>query len=49
MELPICATCGVQYSAPRNDCPVCEDARQWVPDDGQEWTTYEELAAPTTT
>ena len=45
MELPICATCGVQYSAPRDDCPVCEDARQWVPIDGQEWTTYEELAA----
>ena len=45
MELPICATCGVQYSAPRDDCPVCEDARQWVPIDGQEWTTYEALAA----
>ena len=28
-----------------NDCPVCEDARQWVPEDGQQWTTYEELRA----
>lgn len=45
MELPICVTCGVQYDAPRDECPVCEDARQWVPVDGQQWTTYEAVAA----
>ena len=24
-------------------CPICEDARQWVPEDGQRWTTREAL------
>jgi glyoxylase-like metal-dependent hydrolase (beta-lactamase superfamily II) len=24
-------------------CPVCEDERQWVPEEGQRWTTLEEL------
>lgn len=41
--LPICATCGVQYGAPRPDCPICEDERQYVGWDGQRWTTLEEL------
>jgi glyoxylase-like metal-dependent hydrolase (beta-lactamase superfamily II) len=26
-------------------CPICEDERQWVPEDGQKWTSLEELAA----
>ena len=43
MSLPICVTCGVQYAAPRDDCPVCEDPRQYVPVSGQAWTTLEEL------
>ncbi len=41
--LPICATCGVQYGAPRPDCPNCEDERQSVGWNGQRWTTLEEL------
>jgi hypothetical protein len=44
----ICATCGTQYpdsEAPPPACPICEDARQWVPEDGQRWTTMDELAA----
>lgn len=41
--LPICVTCGVQYAAPRPDCPVCEDERQYVGWDGQRWTTLGEL------
>ncbi|GAA4615866.1 MBL fold metallo-hydrolase [Saccharopolyspora hordei] len=41
--LPICATCGTQYAHPRPDCPVCEDERQYVPADGQQWTDLEEL------
>ena len=47
MHHPICATCGVQFSAaeaPPAACPVCEDARQWVPEDGQRWTTLADLA-----
>jgi glyoxylase-like metal-dependent hydrolase (beta-lactamase superfamily II) len=42
----ICATCGAQFAAsdePPSECPVCEDARQWVPADGQKWTTLDEL------
>src|SRR4051794_23166417 len=41
--LPVCATCGVQFGGPAGACPVCEDARQYVPVDGQQWTTLEEL------
>jgi glyoxylase-like metal-dependent hydrolase (beta-lactamase superfamily II) len=46
--LPICHTCGVQFAVserPPETCPICEDARQWVPVDGQRWTTMDELAA----
>ena len=43
MALPICVTCGVQYAGDRDDCPVCEDARQYVGLDGQQWTTLHEL------
>jgi hypothetical protein len=41
--LPICKTCGVQYAAPREDCPICDDERQYVGWDGQQWTTLEAL------
>jgi hypothetical protein len=44
----ICETCGAHFTpseAPPERCPVCEDARQWVPEDGQRWTTFDELAA----
>jgi hypothetical protein len=47
MEHFICATCGVQFAGsdqPPAACPVCEDPRQWVPEDGQRWTTMAELA-----
>ncbi|WP_329261951.1 hypothetical protein OG417_27285 [Actinoallomurus sp. NBC_01490] len=42
-DLPICRTCGAQYGAPRADCPICEDERQYVGWDGQRWTTLAEL------
>ena len=43
-DLAICATCGVQFGTAEPDrCPVCEDARQYVPQSGQEWTTLAEL------
>ena len=44
----ICATCGAQYApsdTPPARCPICEDARQYVPEDGQRWTSTAELAA----
>lgn len=45
MEQPICRTCGVQYDAPREDCPVCLDERQYVGWGGQRWATLAELRA----
>jgi hypothetical protein len=42
----ICATCAVEtddLTAPPVECAVCEDERQWVPEDGQRWTTLAEL------
>jgi glyoxylase-like metal-dependent hydrolase (beta-lactamase superfamily II) len=42
----ICATCGVAYppaaTAPER-CPICEDSRQYVGANGQEWTTMDRL------
>jgi hypothetical protein len=44
----ICVTCGTQFPpsdrAPKA-CPICEDDRQFVGLDGQQWTTLEELRA----
>lgn len=45
ISYPVCRTCGVQYSAPRADCPVCDDERQYVGWNGQQWTTLAELRA----
>ena len=42
-DLPICRTCGVQYGAPREDCPICLDERQYVGWAGQQWTTLADL------
>jgi glyoxylase-like metal-dependent hydrolase (beta-lactamase superfamily II) len=42
----ICETCGAQFTpseAPPERCPVCEDQRQYVPEDGQRWLTPDEL------
>ncbi len=42
---PVCRTCAVQYppgSAP-STCTICTDERQWVPSDGQHWTTLGRL------
>lgn len=43
----ICVTCGVQYpdtGRPPAHCPICEDERQYVGWDGQQWTTMADLA-----
>lgn len=48
MTFPICETCGTQYPdspVPPEQCPVCEDERQYVGWGGQTWTTHEALAA----
>jgi len=42
----ICSACGTQYppsEAPPAHCPVCEDERQYLPPEGQSWTTLERL------
>jgi len=46
MEPWLCGTCGVEYDpvpSPPSACWICEDERQWVPRDGQRWTTASEL------
>jgi len=43
VTFPICVACGTQYSAPRADCPVCEDDRQYVPPGGQRWSDLAEF------
>jgi glyoxylase-like metal-dependent hydrolase (beta-lactamase superfamily II) len=48
VEHYLCVTCGTQYpasDAPPETCPICEDPRQYVPVDGQKWTTLDELRA----
>lgn len=49
-DLPICVTCGVQYrsdaaGAPPDRCIVCEDERQYVGYDGQQWTSLRSMRA----
>ena len=43
----ICITCGTQYpesaTAPAR-CIICEEERQYVPEEGQRWTTLEALS-----
>lgn len=47
MQNFICTQCGTQYGAtakPPPRCTICEDERQFVRYDGQQWTTIERLA-----
>ena len=41
-----CTACGTMYPAGTDPtcCVICEDDRQFVPSDGQTWTTRKELA-----
>jgi hypothetical protein len=42
----LCATCGTQFSLsemPPERCPICEDERQYVGWEGQQWTTLSAL------
>src|SRR5688572_20217873 len=42
----ICITCGTQYPAsdmPPAECPICMDDRQYINQQGQQWTTLAQL------
>lgn len=44
----ICSTCGTQYpesETPPQHCLICEDERQYIGWNGQQWTTLERLQA----
>lgn len=44
----ICITCGTQFpesEEPPSACPICEDERQYIGPNGQQWTTLSELQA----
>ncbi|KAK2880133.1 hypothetical protein FQN49_000547 [Arthroderma sp. PD_2] len=44
MDLSICGTCGVQYNTTSAEsCKICDDPRQYVPPQGQWWTTLRSL------
>jgi hypothetical protein len=45
VSVTICATCGVEHTRRPDVCAICSDERQWVPADGQRWTTLAELEA----
>ena len=48
MPAHLCTACGLQFppaDAPPPRCPVCDEARQYVPAGGQGWTTLEALRA----
>src|SRR5690242_812982 len=48
MEHHVCVTCGTQFAAtdePPPECPICADPRQFVPPEGQQWTTLAQLRA----
>lgn len=43
--LKICATCGTRYpqNFTKKECVICLDDRQYIPEEGQEWTDSEKL------
>jgi hypothetical protein len=43
MSFWICATCAVEHAEQVDVCAICADERQWVPADGQRWTTLDEM------
>ncbi len=43
----ICNACGTSFpesESPPDECPVCQDERQYIPPSGQSWTTRESLS-----
>lgn len=48
MKSFICVTCATQFAPtarPPESCPICEDPRQYVGQEGQNWTSLAELRA----
>ncbi|KAJ9138228.1 Metallo-beta-lactamase superfamily protein [Pleurostoma richardsiae] len=44
MDLMICCMCGAQHDTRSvKSCKICDDPRQYVPPDGQTWTTLREM------
>ncbi len=43
MTVWICQTCAVEHDEKVEVCAICADERQWVPRDGQHWTSLDEL------
>ena len=43
-EVVICQTCAVEHAQRTEVCAICADERQWVPAEGQLWTTLEGCA-----
>ncbi|KAL1913776.1 hypothetical protein Sste5344_000043 [Sporothrix stenoceras] len=44
MDLMICGMCGAQHDTRAiKSCKVCDDPRQYVPPEGQTWTTLREM------
>jgi glyoxylase-like metal-dependent hydrolase (beta-lactamase superfamily II) len=44
----ICATCGTQFAGTDREpehCPICEDERQYIGPNGQQWTTLTAIQA----
>jgi len=41
----ICRTCAVEHAEPIDVCAICADERQYLPVDGQQWTSLEQMAA----
>jgi glyoxylase-like metal-dependent hydrolase (beta-lactamase superfamily II) len=43
----LCQTCGTQFAdtgdEPPPSCPICDDDRQYVPEEGQVWTTLDDV------
>ena len=47
MPVHLCNTCGTSFAEaakPPAHCPICDDERQFVPRQGQQWTTLRALA-----
>ncbi|MDN5857683.1 MAG: MBL fold metallo-hydrolase [Pseudonocardia sp.] len=50
MTVTICRTCAVEHAEPLPEvCRICADERQWVPAEGQLWTTLADLRDDGTT
>ncbi|KAM0712150.1 hypothetical protein Q7P37_011244 [Cladosporium fusiforme] len=49
-DLLICTACGTEFDQPANQpldsCVICDDPRQFVPPQGQTWTSHVQMTSP---